>query len=176
MNVSVNKQLMSYQNCFVVLSRTFHKNCLKAVFSFQFHRRCSPAKLLSGPAMVCVDLLTSLTSSVVTHIEQGPSSKCVCACDPLVFLENIPWRRNVTNGAEGHLSADASLFITNPVWSATEEGYSSELRHDGRILRNKLRRNRAITFCCLISDQFLKQGCVNYVKGSQYFFFPQPCH
>ena len=87
MNVSVNKQLMSYQNCFVVLSRTCHINGLKTVFSFQFHRRCPPAKLLSGPAIVCVCvcvcvcLLTSLTSSVVAHIEEGPSrSLCVCAC------------------------------------------------------------------------------------------------
>ena len=109
MNVFVNKQLLSYQNCFVVLSRTCHKNGLKAVFSFTDRQHaarqlsfesgpavvcvdllwcvwtcygvCGPAMVcVCGPAMVCVDLLTSLTSSVVPLIKQGPSSKCVCVC------------------------------------------------------------------------------------------------
>ena len=58
--------------------------------------------------------------------------------------------------------------------SATEEGYSSEIRHDGRNLRNKLHRNRVINFCCLISDQLLIQGCVNYKMVSQTFFAVVP--
>ena len=87
MNVSVNKQLMSYQNCFIVLSRICHKNGLKAVFSFQFHRRCPPAKLLSGPAMVCVCVCVCACSLHLpaqlwlTSNRHRVRSVCVCVCD-----------------------------------------------------------------------------------------------
>ena len=58
MNVFVNKQLLSYQNCFVVLSLTCHKNGLKAVFSFTDRQHAArQLSFESGPAVVCVDLL-----------------------------------------------------------------------------------------------------------------------